>query len=1029
MPVLVYVAEGTAVDSNFIHFGAYGLILAATTAVLLWMGRQVLSGALSNLGAKSVDSLASRAPSGRLKGGRLRRYRRAVQRNFASHPIGFAGSAAIDIQSVYVPLRSEVDGKREDVYARIRNEGRSVVIGAAGAGKTLLLKNSMLIWANSAAGDLGRHKDRRVPVLVELHRCNTSESDLLELVMEELARNQVRRPKSFVDKTLREGRLRLLLDGFDEVGKERQKSVIIMLRDFAQTYPECQIVVTCRDAVYRGQLSPAFEHVVTIADFDDAGIRQLLGNWPGMNRADVDRLTHTLRCNPSLMYLARSPLLLTMIAYLFVNAFSKTGRTLPSSRVKFYETAITHLLDRDHDLGRSSSLSCYDVGDKLSVLQRIALVLQDTPPGVDDRKAISHAQAIAVTRDVLPDINLDPANTKFLLDEIVDRSQLVMPLNRSRTQYAFRHLTLQEYLAARELADCPDQLMERYRNDPDSWREVVKLWCGGIRSCTSVVQEVMGFGSIRDQALAIECLIDAKLIDEVFADQVISYFASFLGKEDSETNLISSAFGALAASEGPRGQRVLQLLISKSGPEQPDRIARRAALVALSESGRLEAAEALAPIATADWDARSALRGMGELAIPVLVKRAHSGDLQALDDLGFIRTPAAAEALADLLWLDERVAVRAAWWLAELLMNPDVEEGLRSAQININSNAQSLDWIWRPFTHAGVQGDVLALIAGRVGYLICSGPDALVPDTVDEIDPRLAVPILGIEIGRLFSSGSLDLDQMLSKNARMLAAVKYTHSQLSLDDVEKYFNAQSRKAEPSIEADEIAESILSGIPLDAAHRALLDRLRWPIRAQLLGVTFTPRMGKVQQRDWLQVRRQSKSANPIWGLLVGTCVGAAIAAIAFAAYWQVETIKGASSFGPWWSSALALALLVGSCFLVAAGISQGDGGEVMGVPGVFIFLVVTLGDSVESYSVLSGWIGSICTLAIFVGIAFCIISLGMLAVKRSHQFDNPLRRCLHAGGQSFADRTSVIAEDTGKWQGSPDMSAVGDHEHR
>jgi ABC-type phosphate/phosphonate transport system ATPase subunit len=52
---------------------------------------------------------------------------------------------------VYVPLSYETVGRREDVYARIRAESRSVVIGPAGAGKSLLLKNSMLIWADSSA--------------------------------------------------------------------------------------------------------------------------------------------------------------------------------------------------------------------------------------------------------------------------------------------------------------------------------------------------------------------------------------------------------------------------------------------------------------------------------------------------------------------------------------------------------------------------------------------------------------------------------------------------------------------------------------------------------------------------------------------------------------------------------------------------------------------------------------------------------------------------------------------------------------
>lgn len=49
-----------------------------------------------------------------------------------------------------------------------------------------------------------------------------------------------------------------------------------------------------------------------------------------------------------------------------------------------------------------------------------------------------------------------------------------------------------------------------------------------------------------------------------------------------------------------------------------------------------------------DDPARSALRTMGEQAIPVLQKAAANGDLQSVDDLGEIATATAASALIAL---------------------------------------------------------------------------------------------------------------------------------------------------------------------------------------------------------------------------------------------------------------------------------------------------------------------------------------------------------------------------------------------
>ncbi|MCA1677210.1 MAG: hypothetical protein LC799_35220, partial [Actinobacteria bacterium] len=352
----------------------------------------------------------------------------------------------------------------------------------------MLLKNSLLIWA---AERLGRRP--YVPVMVDLHRCNTGEHSLVDLVIGELQRNRLHRRTEavalFVHHALEEGRLRLLFDGLDEVGRDTRDRVVRELRDLAKTYPDCQMVVTCRSAVYHGQLAPEFGHVVRIAEFDDASVRRLLANWPGIETASgPDRLFDMLRKNPPLMRLARSPLLLTMIAYLHIEVFTKTGRPLPSSLVEFYDTAIAHLLGRDVDLGRGKSLTAYDVSEKLAVLQRVALALQVTSPGEPvDRLAISRSELLSVIGHTLPELTLDGTHAKPLLDEIVNRSQLLVPLDHSNWRYQFRHLTLQEYLAARALANDPDRLVAHYRADPDAWRETVKLWCAEDRDCTAVV--------------------------------------------------------------------------------------------------------------------------------------------------------------------------------------------------------------------------------------------------------------------------------------------------------------------------------------------------------------------------------------------------------------------------------------------------------------------------------------------------------------------------------------------------------------
>src|ERR1700742_1764041 len=144
MAFLVTAAAPSGPQGQVLHDSLYAAALVVAGGVLLWVVQQFLGGLLAQMGSKSADFfVAAFAGRGRVVGGRLRKYRRAVQRNYASHALGFGGTEVIDIRAVYVPLRYEEAGRRADIYARIRDEPRSVVVGPAGAGKSLLLKNSM----------------------------------------------------------------------------------------------------------------------------------------------------------------------------------------------------------------------------------------------------------------------------------------------------------------------------------------------------------------------------------------------------------------------------------------------------------------------------------------------------------------------------------------------------------------------------------------------------------------------------------------------------------------------------------------------------------------------------------------------------------------------------------------------------------------------------------------------------------------------------------------------------------------------
>ncbi|MFF7738762.1 NACHT domain-containing protein [Streptomyces sp. NPDC007984] len=740
--------------SEFDKVLPHGVGVAAIVFVAIFLLAAYFSELMKGFAARSVSAIFYRKSAVRRVSGRqLRRYRQRAELWHAKHPLGF-DTANIDVRRVYVPLQSAIGTERADMSETLFNSSRVVVLGEPGAGKSLLLKSEILRWLED--GD-----DNKVPVIVSLHKCNASHDTIRDFIVAEFNQANVSGAASLVDKMLSAGRLRIFFDGLDEVGRDDRERVERELRDFSRTHADCSMIVTCRTAVYDGQLSPEFDYVVRIAEFDDASMRRFLSNWnKAEDSLDVNRVIASLRSNRDLMRIARRPLLLTIIAYLQSGDRVEAFGPLPNSRAGFYRAAISHLLDRDRQLGRSRAISNYHGNRKLLVLQRIALAMHEAPTERGDRLAISGTSVEAIIRSLLPDFDLGNSHVMPLMDEIVDRSQVLRPLDSLRSQYGFAHLTLQEFLTAQALHDSPSSLIRSYHSDPDAWREVVKFWCAVASvDCTSLISSIYHDGSLDGKILALESLSDTTSVDSGLAEEIIEYFLDRLDLGGLEGSAVINALGALAANNTPRGNETLELLRRIAWEVPSER--QDAAVLALAASDRQEAAFLLSELEEDDHrraGARAALRSMGEIAIPQLAVSAQGRqEIWAIDALGRIGTPAAATELAPLLWNTSPAARRAAWLIASLMRIPDVEEALRECETSESSDYY--DWVW----DSAEESSSLRLIAGRVAFLLDGGhlrgcvdqfegcvpnpPVADEPIEVRMIDHRIGIPLaaLGIE--------------------------------------------------------------------------------------------------------------------------------------------------------------------------------------------------------------------------------------------------------------------------------------------
>jgi predicted NACHT family NTPase len=145
------------------------------------------------------------------------------------------------------------------------------------------------------------------------------------------------------------GRTLLLVDGLDEIHNDAERAIFVKhLETFMDHYALSRLVVTSKEAGF-ALVAPSLTRFCSqwrIAPLDVPAIRMLCSHWnalmggvsPGAIE-ETEEFVRQLERDPSIMRLAETPLLLTMLLVVKHGA----GR-LPSDRVTLYERAIEVLL-------------------------------------------------------------------------------------------------------------------------------------------------------------------------------------------------------------------------------------------------------------------------------------------------------------------------------------------------------------------------------------------------------------------------------------------------------------------------------------------------------------------------------------------------------------------------------------------------------------------------------------------------------------------------------------------------------------
>lgn len=600
-----------------------------------------------------------------------------------------------------------------DVYQAVARYRQLMVVGEPGSGKSVLLEHLMLAYAEERLEIL---VDKPTVVLVKLRSLNNDS----ELTREKLIQNIVDafnppdsgnflRANLFVKQSLKQGKLMLLFDGLDEVNSSAREQVVRCLQDLLERHSGCRAVITCRTAVYSGEFSQHVNQTLKAVNFEDHQIRQFLQAWKSQMSEDksIEQLMQTLRDQPRIMELARNPLMLTIIAYLYAD----TSFVLSHSRAEFYQRSTNILLEK-WDQGKLIS-NQYKGREKKLVLQKLALHNQKTAGQRQSEScSVKYSEALEQIQSVLPALNREAKDAVPMLDEIVERSGLLLAVEGGE-RYEFVHPTLQEFFAAAALREQGEDLIKYFKADSNLWRETIKMWCGLASNSREVIHSIY----MLEPLLAFECLADVSEPEEdQLYDQILKEFKEKLGK-DKDKAAINKAFGIIAASKNPRGKSVFRFLTNALKQDQVSR--QYAAASALSKTNRPEAAAVLAKHCKVNSSPRSILQlltQMGDLAVDELRNLAQQGVEGAIAALGQVGTPNAAIELASFLFgNNQETATRSAAELACLLSKADITESLQTYSVDGKYQLRGeWSWIWQPFE---ADRDLTATVNAIIGQL------------------------------------------------------------------------------------------------------------------------------------------------------------------------------------------------------------------------------------------------------------------------------------------------------------------------
>jgi hypothetical protein len=403
----------------------------------------------------------------------------------------------------------------------------AVILGDPGSGKSSWFHYLALDWVEKfSSTDF-------IPIILELGKYKQDRSGSKNFLdfFHQSPNTFHKINRTNLDRYLKEGKVRVLFDGLDEIFDRQLRSEAIMeIIDFISQYPLAPVWITSRIIGYNPErlFHAGFRHF-KIRDFNEEKIEEFIDKWYELavtSQREQDkfsqRLKEAISHTPAIKELAGNPLLLTMMAILNLR------QELPRDRVNLYEQAslvLLHSWDTEyHELNLIHDV--LDRQDKQNLLKQIAYRMQSAPSGLAGN-SISKEDLVLEISQFLQEREFDKPRqiAERLIEQLRARSFILCYVGAET--YAFMHRTFLEYFCASYFVDLfekqrkltleelIDRVYDLHWQNP-TWHEVLRLMIARIDAefAGQIIEWLINREDLYNECtnifLAAECLLDVK---------------------------------------------------------------------------------------------------------------------------------------------------------------------------------------------------------------------------------------------------------------------------------------------------------------------------------------------------------------------------------------------------------------------------------------------------------------------------------------------------------------------------------------